>query len=230
MKKVLFKKFKNKCKFGYPIQHESKTRIEFTETKNTVRAEIFLKRNDQFSNIYNRTICNEWRANIDMQIILDHSAAIHYMVKYITKGEKAGKMLTNLFKDVCNNSKEEDNPQTKLRSLMIKQICGKRDIGQCEVSRLLMSEPLYHSDFKYVSISTDLDSREINCIRDLDETQPTTKSSLIDYYSKRNSNPFLEKYLNLIVKYLEFGHLFSINKNKLVINNDADKTVVITLP
>ena len=48
MKKVLFKKFKNKCKFGYPIQHESKTRIEFTETKNTVRAEIFLKRNDQF--------------------------------------------------------------------------------------------------------------------------------------------------------------------------------------
>ena len=93
-----------------------------------------------------------------------------------------------------------------------------------------MSEPLYHSDFKYVTISTDLDSREINCERDLDESQPPTKSSLIDYYSKRNSNLFLEKYLSLIVNYLEFGRLFSIFKNKLIINNDADKTVVITLP
>ena len=71
-----------------------------------------IKRNDQFLNIHNRTICNEWRANVDMQIILDQSAARHYMVKYITNGEKAGQQLTNLLKDVCNNLKEEDNPQT----------------------------------------------------------------------------------------------------------------------
>ena len=45
-------------------------------------------------------------------------------------------------------AKDEDNVTTKLKSLMLQSI-GKRDIGQCEVCRLLMSEPLYSSSFEY---------------------------------------------------------------------------------
>ena len=74
------------CRFGYPIQIRDKTIITFTETKSCIKASLFLKRNDSQMNIHNRLLCHHWRANMDIQIILDHSAAINYMVKYATKG------------------------------------------------------------------------------------------------------------------------------------------------
>jgi hypothetical protein len=73
------------CRFGYPIDTRDKTVKTFTETKNCVKANIFLKRNDSQMNVHNRLLCQHWRANMDMQIILDISAAINYMVKYAAK-------------------------------------------------------------------------------------------------------------------------------------------------
>ena len=64
-----------------------------------------------------------------MQLILDQNAAINYMVKYATKSEKAGNSLTQMFKDVIGPAKENDNSHSKLRSIMIKSIAGKRDLG-----------------------------------------------------------------------------------------------------
>jgi hypothetical protein len=67
---------------------EHKTRIVFTQTARTVRAEIKLKRNDANMNAHCRMIVENWRANIDIQVILDQQAAINYMVKYVSKGKK----------------------------------------------------------------------------------------------------------------------------------------------
>lgn len=78
---------RGKCRFDYPLPLEEKTKIEFIETKRSIRAEIKLKRNDSFLNMHNRLITQNWRANTDMQIILDISACINYMVKYATKGK-----------------------------------------------------------------------------------------------------------------------------------------------
>jgi len=45
---------------------------------------------------------------------------------------------------------------------MIHLTAGNRDIGQCEVSRLLFSDPLYNSSFTYVVQNSDLYSKEID--------------------------------------------------------------------
>ena len=82
-----------KCRFGYPFNNLEKTKIQFTETENNVSAEIVLKRNDPYLNMHNRFICQNWRGNTDMQMILDRNAAIRYMVKYATKGNN----LINLY-------------------------------------------------------------------------------------------------------------------------------------
>ena len=106
------------------------------------------------------------------------------MVKYATKGEKEGRGLTAIFNDVIGKASDTDNPQTKMRSLMINSVCGKRDIGQCEISRLLLSEPMYHSTFEYVSQSLDLDKRQLNT----DNDNPAVniyKKSIMDYYADR---------------------------------------------
>jgi hypothetical protein len=81
------KQNEGKCRFGYPIAVKDKTSIEFMVSGNKVKAEIKLKRNDKFLNVHNRLLTHNWRANTDMQIILDVSAAINYMVKYATKGK-----------------------------------------------------------------------------------------------------------------------------------------------
>ena len=90
--------------------------------------------------MHNRIICQNWCANVDMQIILDQAAAIAYMVKYATKAEKAGSSLTDLYRTVILNAKEDDNTLTKLRSLMLKTVTGKRDLGQCEVNTIKKSK------------------------------------------------------------------------------------------
>ena len=72
----------------------------------------------------NRLIYQHWRANVDMQIILDVQAAISYMVKYATKGEKSGDSLNQIFRDVIGKADVTDNPNTKFRSILLKSITG----------------------------------------------------------------------------------------------------------
>ncbi|RMZ96220.1 ATP-dependent DNA helicase PIF1 [Brachionus plicatilis] len=67
----------------------------------------------------------------------------------------------------------------------IKSIAGKRDLGQCEVSRLLLSEKLYHSTFNYVTLSTELDVSELNLDKNIDDDSPAVKKSIIDFYANR---------------------------------------------
>ncbi len=60
-----------KCRFGYPFKIQTSTILEFIETKNSVKAEIHIKRNDPYLNMHNITTETCWRGNTDMQIILD---------------------------------------------------------------------------------------------------------------------------------------------------------------
>ena len=92
---------------------------------------------------------------------------------------------------------------------MIKHIAGDRDIGQCEVSRLLMSQPLYHSSFDYVTISTNMDSKEINTNPELPSDSTAFKKSLIDYYANRKKLGVCQAHLSKINNLIDFVKLFT---------------------
>ncbi len=94
---------KRKCIFDYLIELNNESYIEFTEAKNSVRADIVTKGNDEFINFQSRLIAENWRANTDGQLIIDRKATINYMVIYATKGEKDGKCLAGLFNDVIQS-------------------------------------------------------------------------------------------------------------------------------
>ncbi len=222
---------KKGCRFGFPFDLLEKSRIVFNETKYSVKCEINLMRNDPNTNIHNRLICHHWRGNVDMSIILDRHRAISYMVKYATKGEKKGQMLSQLFKDVIKHTTEDDDPKTKIRSLMIKHIAGDRDIGQCEVSRLLMSQPLFHSSFDYVTLNTNINTREINTEPELPADNSAFKKSLIDYYANRKKLGICQPYLSKIRNLIDFAKLFNTNgRNELIIRPAQKQTVIVTYP
>jgi len=90
---------KRKCIFDYPIEL-NESYIKFTEAKNSVKADIVTKRNDEFINSQSRLIAENCRANTDGPLIIDRKATINYMVIYATKNEKDGKCLSGLFNNV----------------------------------------------------------------------------------------------------------------------------------
>ena len=150
-----------------------------------------------------------------MQIIWDRNAAINYMAKYAAKCEKTSNKITQLYKDVIGPASQDDNPQTKIRSLMIKSIAGKRDLGQCLISRLLLSEPLYHSSFNYVYLSTDLFTKELNLDKNVPDDAEATKRSIIDFYAYRYNNPRLQNSLENIYNLIDFVRKFTLKKKTI---------------
>ena len=101
---------------------------------------------------------------------------------------------------------------------MIQSIAGKRDIGQCEVSRLLFSGRLYHSSFEYVVQTTNLGTRQVDLSQLNNGASQATQKSMIDFFKNRKLNPMLEKYLNKITNLIEFARMFKVVKKSLIEN------------
>jgi hypothetical protein len=70
---------------------------------------IALKRNDKFMNVHNRSMLEHWCANVDIQIILEHHAAMDYMVKYAIKKECTGNTLQQVIKTIINKADVTNN-------------------------------------------------------------------------------------------------------------------------
>ncbi len=99
---------------------------------------------------------------------------------------------------------------------MLKTVAGKRDLGQCEVCRLLMSEPLYSCTFEFIVLCLDLKlSREVVQVNDsIDDSAIVTNETLIDHYAKRHNNPKLNHIHKEIDSLYSFVKKFKIFKGK----------------
>lgn len=78
------------CRFNFPFDTCENTHIEYEKvhTKDiTVRykPKIVFKRNDPRVNKHNRLQLQTWRANNDIQPIIDQHACIEYIAKYASK-------------------------------------------------------------------------------------------------------------------------------------------------
>ncbi len=60
------------------------------------RAKIVTKRNDSRLNNHQRLQLQGWRANCDIQVVIDHYACVEYLIKYAAKGEPRSPMLKHL--------------------------------------------------------------------------------------------------------------------------------------
>ena len=81
-----------KCRFNFPFEHSANTRLEFEEVhskgdKVQYRAKVVTKRNDPRLNNNQQLQLQGWRANCDIQVVIDHYACVEYLTKYAAKGE-----------------------------------------------------------------------------------------------------------------------------------------------
>ena len=87
-----------KCTFHFPFDYCPQTTLEFEKIHTSCdnehyRAKIVTKRNDSRLNNHQHLQLQGWRANCDIQVVIDHCACVEYLTKYAAKGEPRSPML-----------------------------------------------------------------------------------------------------------------------------------------
>ncbi len=86
---------------------------------NTYRAKIVTKRNDSRLNTHQRLQLQGWRANCDIQVVIDHYACVEYLTKYAAKGEPRSPMLKQAFNSIVQNVDSNTDPHRAIKKVVM---------------------------------------------------------------------------------------------------------------
>ena len=192
-----------------------------------VKATITTKRNDDRINSHNHVMLQHWRANVDLQEIVDTDQCIRYMAKYATKGEPRSQSASDILKVCVNRLRDNDRASSALRRAMI-EVVGDRDIGSQETAHLLLGKPLYSSTFAFLCVSLD-GSRRVRTGQDENDNQgdEALDPSLIDNYASRaqwqGNHPEIQN-LNIV----QFASTYQVTKGEL--RRRKQEIVIRTFP
>lgn len=192
-----------KCRFDYPPYEQSTSSLTFERFENgTIKATLITRHNDPRVNAHNRLVLQHWRANVDIQIIIDATACARYMVKYAAKSEPRSKPVSTIFKSCVKRLSNSSNPHTVLRSTLIRS-AGERDFSAQETAHQLLSLCLVGFTYKFMTLSLN-NNRAL--LKDPKTGKQSIEPSLIDCYATRLVLPDI----NLIT----FTSNYTVNKGE----------------
>ena len=142
------------CRFSFPkpLQEETTLEKELVGEKNKhVESELHTRRNDERLNSHNRVMLENWRANVDLQVIVDEKARARYMTKYAAKGEPRSKSASEILKLSISSLESTDQVSSAIKKAMI-QVAGDRDMAAQETAHMLLSLPLVGCSFSFVTV------------------------------------------------------------------------------
>lgn len=172
------------CRFHFPMPLQNATKLEYEKvrgkTSEYYRISYSLKRNDTRLNKHQRLQIQSWRANCDIQPILDYHACLQYLAKYASKGEKVSSVIKDAFMSVSSKTSNTDSSRRIIQRLLMKSL-GERDWSIQEVMHQILSLKLVSSFFDVITVSLE-GSRRISIRKDLAVTQPSS----LDIYANRH--------------------------------------------
>ena len=175
-----------KCRFKFPIEHCAQTKLVFEPIHNKdretqYRARIITARNDSRLNNYQHLQLQGWRANCDIQVVIDHYACVQYLTKYAAKGEPRTPLLKSAFNTIVSNTPNNSNPNRAIKKVIMKTL-GERDFSALEVMHHLLSLKFHSSSFNVIPVSLN-GSRKLK----LGTEDPLCfENSLLDFYANRS--------------------------------------------
>ncbi|XP_028417584.1 uncharacterized protein LOC114542031 [Dendronephthya gigantea] len=170
------------CRFGFPkpLQEETALIYEVRGKKNkSVHSELQTKRNDERLNSHNRVMLENWRANVDLQVIVDEKACARYMAKYAAKGEPRSKSASDILKLSVSSLQNDDQVSSAIKKAMI-QVAGDRDMAAQETAHMLLSLPLVGCTYSFVTVSLE-NSRKVILDAENPQEEVLQNSVLQDY-------------------------------------------------
>ena len=156
-----------------------------------IRPTVFLKRNvnELRINAYNETVLHLWKANMDLQYILDPYACVVYIISYIGKSQRG---MSKLLKDALLQLKAGNaTVKERLRSIAHKfQNCS--EVSAQEVSYHLLSLPLSQCSRANVYINTNPPEQRTRMLKpkrilkDMEvDSEDILQEGLIEQYTNR---------------------------------------------
>ena len=153
-------------------------------------ATIFLKRapNELRVNNYNPACLLAWRANMDIQFVLDVYACAVYIVNYISKGQKG---MSGLLREACNEARNGNSSiKQQVRDIGSKFI-NNVEISAQEAVYIVLQLPMRKASRQIVFVHTSPEER-VKLLKPLDEIQHLEdeceeiyEGGLIKRYTKR---------------------------------------------
>ena len=121
------------CHFKYPFDCCEKTKLIFepvnTKEKTALyKAKLIMKRNDSRLNNHQKIQLQGWRANCDLQVIIDYHACVEYLSKCAAEGEPRSTILNDAFAGVVCSKDPISETANAVKRVMIKTL-GERDYG-----------------------------------------------------------------------------------------------------
>ena len=92
-----------------------------------------------------------WRANRDIQIIVDYHACVEYLTKYASKPEQNSTVVRQTLSNILKSTTTSQTDKI-MKKLMMK-VLGERDFSAQETMHHLLSSKLYSSSFQIKPIS-----------------------------------------------------------------------------
>ena len=207
-----------KCRYNFPRPLLSKSTLTFEKlTDSSIHGTLTTKRNDPRVNSHNRVMLQNWRANIDIQVIVDVQACARYMAKYAAKGEPRSKDVQSLFRSCTENTSNSSNGHQILRRAMLRSV-GERDFSAQETGHMLLSLPLSSCTYNFCSVSL-TNSRRVS--KDQKSGEMTIYSSHLQQYSSRD--PLLAQ-----VNLKDFFAKYTVNDNDVKLR--PQPVIVRTFP
>ena len=98
------------------------------------KVKVITKRNDPRLNNHQRLQLQGWRANCDIQVVIEYHACVEYLTKYASKGEPRSSVLKTAFNSIVRNCNNESSPTKLIKKLIMKSLGqrGQRDFSAQE--------------------------------------------------------------------------------------------------
>lgn len=105
-----------KCRFNFPLEISTTTKLEFepvhSKSKNdSYKVKVITRRNDPRLNNHQRFQLQGWRANCDIQAVIDYHACLEYLTKYASKGEPRCSVMKTAFNSIVCNCNDNSNTE-----------------------------------------------------------------------------------------------------------------------
>ena len=152
---------------------------------------IFLKRNynEVRINNYNPACLSAWRANMDIQYVLDVYACAVYIANYISKGQKG---MSELLREACHEARQENNTiKQQVRDIGSKFL-NNVEISAQEAVYIVLQLPMRKSSRQIIFINTSPPNERVELLKPMDDiknmeddSNEIYTSGLLNRYCKR---------------------------------------------
>lgn len=171
------------------------------------------KRNDSRLNNNQQLQLQGWRANCDIQVVIDHYACVESLAKYAAKGEPRSSAIKHSFNTIMQEADNNSDPHRAIKRVIMKTM-GERDYAAQETMHHLLSQKLHSSSFQVIPLSLN-GSRRVHVYDNVgtEDDDPCTDNSLLDVYANRQQ--FNKSCHIMNMNFVQFATTFKVVNNRL---------------